>query len=71
MKKNLGGRDRAFRALAAAAMLVCSVMSPLPLVVRVAGFGAMGAYLLFTAVAGTCLGYRVLGKSTCPMETPR
>lgn len=71
MKKNVGRSDRAFRALGAAGMLVCSVMAPLPLVLRVAGFGVMGAYLLFTAVAGTCLGYRLLGKSTCPMDMPR
>lgn len=71
MKKNVGGSDRALRVLGAAAMLMVAVMSPWPLAVRVAGFGAMGMYLLFTAVAGTCLGYRLMGRSTCPRELPR
>ena len=67
MKKNVGTKDRVFRALAGLMMLVCSLMAPLPLAVRVAGFGMMGAYLLFTAAAGTCLGYRLMGKSSCPI----
>jgi len=71
MKKNVGGSDRVLRMLGAAAMLGASVISPWPLAIRVAGFGAMGMYLLFTAVAGTCLGYRLMGRSTCPRELPR
>jgi hypothetical protein len=30
------------------------------------GLGGGGIYLLFSAVAGTCLGYRLLGVSTYP-----
>jgi len=33
--------------------------------------GALGitaVYLLFTALWGTCLGYRMLGLSSCPAE---
>ncbi len=70
MTKNLGNRDRALRVLAAAFAVTCAVMAPLPLLVRVAAFGGMGAYLLFTALAGTCVGYMLMGKSTCPIERP-
>jgi hypothetical protein len=69
MRKNLGTTDRWLRTLAATTMLVCSVQAPLPLLVRVIAFGGMGLYFLFTAVAGTCLGYKLMGKSTCPVET--
>jgi hypothetical protein len=34
--------------------------------VRLAAFSLPAVYLLFTAVAGSCLGYRLMGKSTCP-----
>jgi Protein of unknown function (DUF2892) len=71
MMKNVGSADRVGRALGGVAMLVCSVMAPLPLLVRVTALGGMGSYLLFTAVAGTCLGYRLMGKSTCPVESAR
>ena len=68
MKRNIGKSERAVRGLAAAGLLSCSVMSPLPLPVRLAAFGATGLYVLFTALSGTCLGYALLGKSTCPAE---
>jgi hypothetical protein len=66
MKRNVGTIDRLARVLASAALLSCSVMAPLPLVTRMAIFGVAGAYLLFTALTGSCLGYRLMGKSTCP-----
>lgn len=66
MKRNVGTSDRVLRALGAAAMLTCSVMAPLPLVVRLLAFGLPGGYLLLTAVMSTCLGYKLMGKSTCP-----
>lgn len=68
MKRNVGSSDRLFRALGALALLTCSVMAPLPLLVRVGMFGALGAYLMFTALAGTCFGYAIMGKSSCPTE---
>ena len=71
MKRNVGNLDRTFRGLGALGMLTCSVMAPLPLVLRLATFGAGGSYLLFTALAGTCLGYRLMGRSTCPIEQLR
>jgi len=69
MNKNVGTADRIARAVAGVGMLVGSVMAPLPWAVRVAALGGMGAYMLFTALAGTCLGYRLIGRSTCPIES--
>lgn len=66
MVKNLGKGDRAARALAVVGLMVGSIFAPLPLLVRVSGFGLMAVYLLYTALSGTCLGYALLGKSTCP-----
>ena len=71
MKRNVGNWDRIFRGLGALGLLTCSVVAPLPLAVRVAAFGASGVYLLFTALAGTCVGYRLMGRSTCPAESLR
>jgi hypothetical protein len=73
MKRNVGTVDRALRALGALALMIGSVAAPLPmpLAARVALFGVMAAYLGFTALAGTCLGYALLGKSTCPARALR
>ena len=71
MVKNLGKSDRAARALAVVALMTCSISAPLPLLVRVSGFGLMAAYLLFTALSGTCLGYALIGRSTCPTAERR
>ncbi|HLL24742.1 MAG TPA: DUF2892 domain-containing protein [Kofleriaceae bacterium] len=66
MKKNLGRTDRTVRTVAGLALLMCAVMAPLPLAVRGPAFGGIGVYLLLTALAGTCLGYTLMGRSTCP-----
>jgi len=71
MKHNVGTWDRVVRAIAGLAMLTCSVMAPLPVLVRGCVLGVPGAYLLLTAVIGSCVGYRVLGKSTCALEARR
>lgn len=68
MKKNLGSMDRTARGLAALGMVLGASLAPVELAVRV-GLGATGAYVLFTALAGTCLGYRLMGLSTCPVES--
>lgn len=68
MKKNLGTGERWLRAVGGASLITGSLVAPLPWAVRLAAFGAMGAYLLFTALAGSCLGYRLMGKSTCALE---
>jgi hypothetical protein len=71
MEKNLGENDRAVRALAVVGLLACSIFSPLPLLVRVPAFGVLAAYLLYTALSGTCVGYALLGKSTCAAQGRR
>ena len=71
MEKNLGNNDRALRALTVVGLLACSIFLPLPLLARVPAFGVTAAYLLYTALSGTCLGYALLGKSTCPTRPGR
>lgn len=71
MRKNLSSADRALRAVAVVALLICSVAAPLPPLIRATAFGSMAAYLLFTVLAGTCLGYKLIGKSTCPTPVRR
>lgn len=68
MTRNVGSGDRIARGLAALALLTCTVAAPLPLPTRLIAFGLSGVYLLFSALAGTCFGYRLMGKSTCPVE---
>jgi hypothetical protein len=67
MTRNVGTGDRLARALAALGMLACAVAAPLPVGLRLAAFAAPALYLLFTAVSSTCLGYRLMGRSTCPV----
>jgi hypothetical protein len=66
MRRNVGNADRVARALGALGLLTCAVMAPLPLGVRLAAFALPAVYLLLTAAVGTCLGYSLMGKSTCP-----
>ena len=68
MKTNVGTADRVLRAFVGIAMLVCSVILPLPVIARTTVLGGMGAYLVLTSLVGSCLGYRLLGRSTCPVE---
>lgn len=68
MKQNLSRMDRVIRLVAAAGLAGGAVAAPLPWALRIAGLGLSAAYLLFTVLAGTCLGYRLLGISTCPRE---
>jgi hypothetical protein len=71
MRKNVGNWDRAARAIAALMMATCAVMAPLPLPVRIAALGLPAVYVALTALAGTCLGYRLMGRSTCPVPAER
>lgn len=66
MKQNAAHWDRALRVLVGTAMVAGSVLAPLPLLVRVLALGGGGAYMIVTALVGTCLGYRLMGISTCP-----
>lgn len=68
MQKNLGSWDRRARALGAAGMIVAAFAAPWELWLRI-GVGATGAYVLLTAFVGTCVGYRLLGLSSCPSES--
>ena len=67
MKRNVGTADRVARGIGTLGMFTCAVMAPLPLGVRLIALALPGLYLLFTVVAGTCLGYSFMGKSTCPV----
>lgn len=67
MTKNLGTLDRFLRLLAVAGLALGAGAAPLPLIARLA-LGASGLYLFGTVFFGTCLGYRLLGLSTCALE---
>ncbi|WP_437933803.1 YgaP family membrane protein [Sorangium sp. So ce341] len=67
MRRNVGKMDRLFRGLSALALLACAWAAPLPLAARLGALGLTGLYLLFTALSGTCLGYALIGRSTCPL----
>lgn len=66
MTKNLGVMDRTLRVVAAGLAGLCAALAPWSPAVRYGVCGATAVYLLWTALAGSCLGYRLLGKSTCP-----
>jgi Protein of unknown function (DUF2892) len=68
MQKNVGKSDRGVRGLAVVGLSSCAIYSPLPPLVRVPVFGLLAAYLLYTALSGSCLGYALLGKSSCPTQ---
>lgn len=66
MIKNLGTADRSLRVVAAGLMAACAALAPWSPTVRYGVLGATAVYMLLTALVGTCLGYRLIGKSTCP-----
>ncbi len=68
MTRNIGNRDRLLRVTAALPLLACAFLAPLPLPARLAACAAPGVYLLLTALLGACLGYRLMGRSTCPVQ---
>ena len=57
--------DRLARAAAALGLLGSALAAPLPLAARI-GLAVAGAYAAVTVVAGRCVGYSLLGLSTCP-----
>ncbi len=71
MHRNVGTIDRWLRVVGALVMLALALLAPLPLTLRLPIFGMMGGYLLWTALAGSCLGYRLMGRSTCPSDARR
>ncbi|MEO8554849.1 MAG: DUF2892 domain-containing protein [Kofleriaceae bacterium] len=68
MKPNVGNPERILRAVIGILMLTSSVVAPVSLALRVGLFGILGGYMVFTALAGSCLGYRMMGRSTCSMR---
>lgn len=68
MQKNVGRLDRVGRGVAALVMATCAVMAPLPIALRIAALAIPALYMAFTALRGTCLGYRLMGVSTCPVS---
>ena len=65
MHKNVGTVDRVARGVMAVGLLAAAWVAPLELAPRVLVFGIGAVYVAFTAFSGTCLGYRLMGKSTC------
>lgn len=68
MKRNVGTKDRVLRVVGAIAMGAAGALGPGPLGLRLGAFGGLAVYLVVTAVAGTCLGYTLMGRSTCPVK---
>ena len=71
MKQNVGRIDRIARAVMGLGLVAAGALAPVPMTVRVVAFGAMGGYLLIAALSGRCVGYHLLGKSTCSLPNPR
>jgi len=66
MTRNVGNLDRLFRLLGATMMITCGFLAPLPPSLRPLLF-IPGVYMLGTALLGSCLGYRLMGKNTCAL----
>lgn len=67
MKRNVANWERLLRLLSAGAMLGYAALggaTSMMIVALVVGALYMGA----TALAGSCLGYRLMGFSTCPVR---
>jgi len=67
MKQNVARWERIARTAVGIGMPVAGALAPLPLLMRLLAFGG-GIYLLATALSGTCLGYKMLGLSSCPVD---
>jgi hypothetical protein len=68
MKKNLANWDRALRIGGTVLAAFGALLLPAHVGLR-AALGLSAVYLLWSSLAGTCLGYRLLGMSSCPRET--
>ena len=67
MKQNVGSWDRVLRGLGAVAMIGSAVVIPMQPPLAWA-LGLSGVYVFLTALFGSCLGYRLIGRSTCSLE---
>jgi hypothetical protein len=63
MEHRLGGYNRFARLAGAGMSFTCAVMAPLPLAARVAAFGSMGVYMMYSALRGSCYLSRLFGGS--------
>jgi Protein of unknown function (DUF2892) len=68
VKHNVGSLDRLARVVVGLALIAVSLFWPGPPLVRFALLDGTGAYLLLTSLLGSCLGYRLMGRSTCPRQ---
>ncbi len=68
MRKNLAGWDRGLRVFAAIVLAGVALAGPLTTTWRLV-LGGKAVYLLLSALVGTCLGYRLMGRSTCPVRS--
>jgi len=71
MSRNLGSLDRTLRVFGSLALLTCSLVAPLSLWVRLAAFALPGIYMMGTALFGSCLGYKLMGRSSCGLPPAR
>ena len=67
--KNVGNADRIARLVVGLALIVAALVAPVSFAFRVGAFATLGGYTVLTALAGTCLGYRLMGRSTCPTHS--
>lgn len=64
--KNLGTADRIARIVASLLMVIGAVALPWPATVRLPVLLGLAGYMLITSLAGSCLGYKLIGYSSCP-----
>ena len=70
MVHNLGSADRIGRVVAAVALFAVAYAAPVPLLAQLA-LALTGVYMVGTSLVGTCLGYKLMGVSTCPIKQQR
>jgi hypothetical protein len=65
MTRNLAVWDRWLRIVMALPLVVCSVWAPLSLWMRLTAFAVPAVYIVWSALRGHCVGYALVGRSTC------
>lgn len=68
LPKNQSDKDRVIRAVIAVILIVFYFAAPSSINASIANIGLVVAgVLLFNAISGTCMIYRVFGINTCPI----